>query len=195
MTTKFFNCTCRYCGATFQKHRSTITVCDNADCKKKAKAEADRKYRSTEKGKETRYKIRHTDKAKETRKRYEQTEGFKKSKSKTAKKYRQKPHAIELDKVRKLRYYYRKCSAKYKLTQEGADVITLEQFKTFFESDVCYYCGKPIENRNKTIDHKTPIIKGGTNAIENLCVCCQSCNSKKHDKTEAEFKNWLKGNN
>lgn len=187
MTTKWFTCTCRYCGATYQRHRTTSTVCDNPECKKKAKAESDKKYRNTERGKATRYKNSHSEKAKATRKRYEQTEAYKKRKSERAKIYRQNPHVQELDRVRKLRYYYRHFSQKYNLTKEGADAITLEQFKSFYSSNICYYCGAEISGRNKTIDHKIPISKGGTNAIENLCVCCRKCNSAKNDKTEAEY--------
>ena len=53
MTTKLFQCTCRYCGATFQRHTSKSTLCDNPECRKKAKAENDKKYANSEKGKAT----------------------------------------------------------------------------------------------------------------------------------------------
>lgn len=184
---KLYQCTCKYCGATFQRKVPFSTICDNQDCRKKAKAETDKKYRSTEKGQATRYKNRNTEKAKATRRRYEQTEAYKKSKSERAKIYRQNPHTQELDRVRKLRYYYRHFSQKYNLTKEGADTITLEQFKGFYNSNICHYCGAEVSEKDKTIDHKIPISKGGTNAVENLCVCCRKCNSAKHDKTEAEY--------
>lgn len=188
MTTKLFLCTCRYCGATFQRHTSKSTLCDNPECRKKAKAENDKKYANSEKGKATKRRNRNTPKAKETRKRYEQTEAYKTRKHERNKIYRQNPREKEQDKIRKLRYYYRKYSAMRNITKDGADAITPEQFQSFFYKDTCYYCGAKIEGRNKTIDHKTPISRGGTNAIENLCVCCQSCNSKKHNKTEEEYR-------
>ena len=184
---KLYQCSCRYCGATFQRKVPFSTLCDNLECRKKAKAENDKKYRESEIGKATREKNRKTEKAIATRKRYEQTEAYKKSKSERAKIYRQNPHVQELDRVRKLRYYYRHLSQKYNLTKEGADAITLEQFKSFYSSNICHYCGAEISGKNKTIDHKIPISKGGTNAIENLCVCCRKCNSAKKDKTEAEY--------
>lgn len=189
METKTYECTCRYCGATYTRQRPTSTICDNIICRKRAKAESDKRYQQTENGKAVKKRISQSEKCKATRKRYEQTEVYKKSKSERAKKYKQNPHTVELDKVRKLRYYYR----KYAVNKiEGADFISLEDWKSLYSATNCYYCGKPFDkNRNKTIDHKTPVRKGGTNALENLCTCCQSCNSKKGNMTESEFRQVL----
>ena len=46
----------------------------------------------------------------------------------------------------------------------------------------------------KTIDHKIPVIKGGTNNKENLVLCCKHCNSQKNNKNEEEYREWLKSN-
>lgn len=32
----------------------------------------------------------------------------------------------------------------------------------------CALCGKPIEFKKMTVDHKTPLSRGGTNALDNL---------------------------
>lgn len=40
----------------------------------------------------------------------------------------------------------------------------------------CIYCGK---TKNITIEHKIPIIRGGTNDFDNLAPACYSCNVKK----------------
>ena len=37
-----------------------------------------------------------------------------------------------------------------------------------------------------TLDHKTPLTKGGDNSKENLVTCCKSCNSKKRDNIQLE---------
>jgi len=47
----------------------------------------------------------------------------------------------------------------------------------------CQYCGS---KKNLTIDHVTPISRGGGNTFENMITCCHKCNNKKGDKTPEE---------
>jgi hypothetical protein len=54
------------------------------------------------------------------------------------------------------------------------------------QSNKCYYCGRNL--KRPTIDHKVPLIRGGTNWPSNLCLACQSCNDSKGKKTIQEFK-------
>lgn len=49
---------------------------------------------------------------------------------------------------------------------------------------ICMNCGRQLDRevaREVTIDHIVPQKCGGTNAITNLQVLCQSCNSHKKD--------------
>jgi len=55
----------------------------------------------------------------------------------------------------------------------------------------CYLCEKPIEFGKDQLEHKTPLCRGGTNEYNNLAIACQFCNCSKHDKTEAEYRNWI----
>jgi hypothetical protein len=51
----------------------------------------------------------------------------------------------------------------------------------------CEYCGYP-EAASSTpleIDHIVPEAKGGRTRLDNLALCCRSCNLHKHVKTEA----------
>ena len=54
---------------------------------------------------------------------------------------------------------------------------------TLFEQQqgLCAYCGLTLGG-DYEIDHIKPLIKGGTDDIENLCVCCLTCSRKKGSK-------------
>ena len=47
---------------------------------------------------------------------------------------------------------------------------------------VCQLCGKILTPETVTIDHIVPVVKGGTNVLENLQPLCMHCNSLKRDK-------------
>lgn len=54
---------------------------------------------------------------------------------------------------------------------------------------VCQYCLLPTESL--TIDHFTPVSKGGSGEWTNLIPCCKSCNSSKKDK---DGPSWIEKN-
>jgi 5-methylcytosine-specific restriction endonuclease McrA len=61
----------------------------------------------------------------------------------------------------------------------------------------CGYCGDDTRNRKQrsgkrpTIDHMTPVARGGTDSHSNLLLCCRDCNSRKADRTVDEFRQHL----
>lgn len=58
---------------------------------------------------------------------------------------------------------------------------------------ICQYCGREVfvgfdaGPDLATIDHKTPLSRGGTWKRFNLTCACRSCNSLKSDRTAEEF--------
>ncbi|KPJ57837.1 MAG: hypothetical protein AMS15_09565, partial [Planctomycetes bacterium DG_23] len=50
-----------------------------------------------------------------------------------------------------------------------------------FERDEfrCRYCGARLSLYTATVDHITPLSKGGDNSLENLVTSCMKCNAKK----------------
>lgn len=62
----------------------------------------------------------------------------------------------------------------------------------------CYYCGEdcglsvPGYQKDITIDHKTPLSRGGDHDIDNMVICCRQCNSLKERKTEHEYTEYVK---
>lgn len=51
----------------------------------------------------------------------------------------------------------------------------------------CAICGKPVKFDKLTIDHKTPLSKGGTNEMSNLQLACRECNLMKNGLSLEEF--------
>lgn len=58
----------------------------------------------------------------------------------------------------------------------------------------CHYCGKDIIDKKNdlTVDHRTPVSRGGEYIEENLVICCKDCNQDKGDMTEEEYKVYRK---
>jgi 5-methylcytosine-specific restriction endonuclease McrA len=52
----------------------------------------------------------------------------------------------------------------------------------------CYYCEQPLAIEDATLDHLTPIIRGGLSDGSNLVVACGGCNLSKGDATEGEYR-------
>ncbi len=52
---------------------------------------------------------------------------------------------------------------------------------------ICEYCGEKFPPQELTMDHKTPIVRGGKSIKRNLAVVCKSCNQ---DKKYLLFNEW-----
>ncbi len=52
----------------------------------------------------------------------------------------------------------------------------------------CFYCAKQLSFSTLTQDHRIPLSRGGTNWPSNLVPACGSCNSRKLNRTETEFR-------
>lgn len=71
----------------------------------------------------------------------------------------------------------------------------IKLWKTVYGGLICAFCaetcddcfGQMISEKRATIDHLTPLSKGGTNRRENLVVACWKCNNQKADKDFTEF--------
>lgn len=67
-----------------------------------------------------------------------------------------------------------------------------EKVRTTLKMKKCFYCKS---KENLTIDHKTPLSRGGTDDLNNLQCLCESCNkiksSVRHDEIKRIIKWWL----
>lgn len=105
--------------------------------------------------------------------------------------------AYQLKDVEKYREMHRAASSKYKknnpdkhrrevmnrriLKKGVGGKITVKEKNWLFEfyNHTCLCCGRSEPEIKLTIDHVTPLSKGGKNVIENAQPLCGSCNSSK----------------
>ena len=66
-------------------------------------------------------------------------------------------------------------------------------------STTCILCGKQIDDTIKspepmslTLEHLTPISRGGTHNLDNIDFAHRACNTKKGPKTLDEYREWMK---
>ena len=68
----------------------------------------------------------------------------------------------------------------------------IEEWLKGIKNFVCYYTGVPLKYTDFSVDHKQPLNRGGTNTLDNLCICTKQINTTKGTMTEKEFKSLLK---
>ena len=70
--------------------------------------------------------------------------------------------------------------------------MTPQEKRDFKDSrgNVCYYC-KSNNPMIMTIDHKTPISRGGADDKDNMVCCCFICNHLKGSLTVNEFRKYM----
>lgn len=75
--------------------------------------------------------------------------------------------------------------AKVKVTSDGT--VTDEFLKDIYGTESCFYCGEITELKERTLEHRQPLSKGGLHSASNIVMACWTCNCSKSDKTEEEF--------
>lgn len=90
-----------------------------------------------------------------------------------------------------------KCRAqieKRRARKAGAGgVFTAADIAAMFveQNSICAGCGCEIHAKAYTVDHKTPLCRGGSNDPSNLQLLCRRCNSSKGAKTMEEWREML----
>jgi len=95
----------------------------------------------------------------------------------------------------KTKAYRRLQRQKRKALMKGGGKLTIKTIQLVYEDNIkrygtltCYLCLEPIEFGKDTLEHKTPLSRGGTNEYNNLGIACQKCNFSKSNKTEEEYR-------
>lgn len=65
--------------------------------------------------------------------------------------------------------------------------VTRALLRALYASERCFYCDRRVARRQRTIDHKVPLARGGRHSAGNLVMACRACNASKGDRTPREF--------
>ena len=84
---------------------------------------------------------------------------------------------------------------RYKALKKAGGDLPIARIQLVYEDNIkkygtltCYLCYCPIKFGKDELEHKIPLSRGGTNEYNNLAIAHKSCNCKKHDKTEKEYR-------
>lgn len=89
-----------------------------------------------------------------------------------------------LDKIKLIKYSKNMCRKKYTSNYKKFRKKLLKEV----HDSICVYCEKSLSKEDITLDHKTPLSKGGElKSKENIVISCQQCNSLKGDLTYEKF--------
>lgn len=70
-----------------------------------------------------------------------------------------------------------------KLKNACSEKVTANDIRELYRTHpCCAYCGKRLNKRSRTLDHITPLSRGGIHALSNLIPACRPCNTKKGSK-------------
>jgi 5-methylcytosine-specific restriction endonuclease McrA len=96
--------------------------------------------------------------------------------------------------VSRTKKYIKLHHQRRKAIENGGGFLSVKTIQEIYEENIkkygtltCIYCIKPITFGQDTLEHKTPLSRGGTNEKKNLAIACAICNSKKGNKTYEEY--------
>jgi len=78
----------------------------------------------------------------------------------------------------------REQSRRRRALKLGATIGPVDEAAIYERDEVCIYC---TSDQDLTLDHLTPLARGGPHCQDNLAVACRSCNSSKGARTYGEF--------
>lgn len=80
----------------------------------------------------------------------------------------------------KKKLYKKLMSCRLRWSKEnGVDLDTIEEMIYKILGSKCVYCGETITAKNISLDHGTPIHRGGKREKDNLYLICLRCNKRK----------------
>jgi hypothetical protein len=76
---------------------------------------------------------------------------------------------------------------KYTPPRPRKNIVRFSRSNLFLrDQHTCQYCGKKPSVNLLTMDHVTPVVKGGPKTWENIVTACRPCNLQKGGRTPSE---------
>jgi 5-methylcytosine-specific restriction endonuclease McrA len=96
----------------------------------------------------------------------------------------------EIEVCQRAREELRAASTPVSVKEQEVDYYNIRENRLkIYERDnyKCQHCGKQLTRFTSTLDHVTPVSKGGDNSCDNLVTSCLDCNSKKNARLLGDF--------
>ena len=179
---------CPQCGSTFTPPSNRSTYC-SPECVKQRKAEYTKQYlMQWRKDNPDCYKKYYYANLQKCRERHAR---WRESHKEHIAELRRRYSASNPDKVGEHR------ARRAQVELDGNATPELIQAKWEAGSHTCILCGQPIDDTlpprhpaSRTIEHLTPIVRGGRHDLDNIDFAHWRCNSQKRDKTLEEYRAW-----
>ena len=84
-----------------------------------------------------------------------------------------------------------KLSNKNLEKQKAREIRKSQWWKNRRAKNICFYCEKNFPAKQLTMDHITPLARGGLSKKSNLVPCCKSCNNQKKNLLPTEWEQFL----
>jgi 5-methylcytosine-specific restriction endonuclease McrA len=79
-----------------------------------------------------------------------------------------------------------------KYNRQAPSLIEIRTWLTSYNDNFFdYYTKDPISRTEISVDHKYPLVRGGSNLIYNLAICSKATNEAKGNLREEEFRDLL----
>jgi 5-methylcytosine-specific restriction endonuclease McrA len=101
----------------------------------------------------------------------------------------QRYKACEYHKLHPEMLMFRKHRRDARQREKDNGTVTKEAIKDLYSTaKTCPYCGIKITRQNRSIDHLEPLSGDGYHSVDNIIVCCRSCNTH---KLNMPFHKWI----
>jgi 5-methylcytosine-specific restriction endonuclease McrA len=76
---------------------------------------------------------------------------------------------------------------RQRMEMQSDGTVTLTFIRKIYSLKRCYYCDSKVYPLDRTVDHMTPICRGGKHSMDNIVMACYKCNAKKGTLTAEEY--------